>query len=230
MYINIFPFFPGMYSIELVNDSLYEWNIRLMCVDPDSPLHSDLILLKEKEGKDSILLNMLFKVFCYMLMTISLNLYILACNFKQLCEPFNYIRYCNFLSQETYPFEPPFVRVVHPIISGGYVLVGGAICMELLTKQGWSSAYTVEAVIMQISATLVKGKARIQFQGSGGAGKVCGGQGQYSLARAQQSFKSLVQIHEKNGKNLLIFYAILNFHTAYRVIIVLCSGRLVHTP
>ncbi|CAH3187831.1 unnamed protein product, partial [Porites evermanni] len=29
---------------------------------------------------------------------------------------------------------------------------------------GWSSAYTVEAVIMQIAATLVKGKARINFQ------------------------------------------------------------------
>lgn len=71
--------------------------------------------------------------------------------------------------------------------------------MELLTKQGWSSAYTVEAVIMQISATLVKGKARIQFQPTGGGGKVCSGTGQYSLARAQQSFKSLVQIHEKNG-------------------------------
>ena len=63
--------------------------------------------------------------------------------------------------------------------------------MELLTKQGWSSAYTVEAIILQISATLVKGKARIQFNGN---------KGQYSLARAQQSFKSLVQIHEKNGK------------------------------
>ncbi|XP_011504603.1 PREDICTED: ubiquitin-conjugating enzyme E2 Q2 [Ceratosolen solmsi marchali] len=154
-------FKKGMYSIELVNDSLYEWNIRLKCVDPDSPLHNDLVLLKEKEGKDSILLNMLFK--------------------------------------ESYPFEPPFVRVVYPMISGGYVLIGGAICMELLTKQGWSSAYTVEAVIMQISATLVKGKARIQFQPTGGGGKVCSGQGQYSLARAQQSFKSLVQIHEKNG-------------------------------
>jgi hypothetical protein len=99
---------------------------------------------------------------------------------------------------------------------GGYVLLGGAICMELLTKQGWSSAYTVEALIMQISATLVKGKARIQF----GATKVrmfvasstmkflqfsCASsylQGQYSLARAQQSFKSLVQIHEKNGECL----------------------------
>ncbi|XP_017850596.1 ubiquitin-conjugating enzyme E2 Q2 [Drosophila busckii] len=146
----------NMYSIELVNDSIYEWNIRLKSVDPDSPLHSDLLQLKEKEGKDSILLNILFK--------------------------------------ETHPFEPPFVRVVHPIISGGYVLIGGAICMELLTKQGWSSAYTVEAVIMQIAATLVKGKARIQF----GATKALT-QGQYSLARAQQSFKSLVQIHEKNG-------------------------------
>ncbi|XP_059621641.1 ubiquitin-conjugating enzyme E2 Q2 isoform X2 [Phlebotomus argentipes] len=146
----------NMYSIELVNDSIYEWNIRLMSVDPDSPLHNDLVMLKEKEGKDSILLNIMFK--------------------------------------ETYPFEPPFVRVVHPIISGGYVLVGGAICMELLTKQGWSSAYTVEAVIMQIAATLVKGKARIQF----GPTKVLS-QSQYSLARAQQSFKSLVQIHEKNG-------------------------------
>lgn len=46
---------------------------------------------------------------------------------------------------------------------GGYVLLGGAICMELLTKHGWSSAYTVEAVIMQIAATLVKKKARILF-------------------------------------------------------------------
>lgn len=49
-------------------------------MDPDSPLHNDLLLLKEKEGKDSILLNIMFK--------------------------------------ETYPFEPPFVRVVYPIISG----------------------------------------------------------------------------------------------------------------
>ncbi|XP_055309806.1 ubiquitin-conjugating enzyme E2 Q2 [Sitodiplosis mosellana] len=150
-------FKSNMYSIELVNDSIYEWNIRLRSVDPDSPLYNDLVQLKEKEGKDSILLNIMFK--------------------------------------ETYPFEPPFVRVVYPIISGGYVLLGGAICMELLTKQGWSSAYTVEAVIMQIAATLVKGKARILF---GSQTKVLS-QGQYSLARAQQSFKSLVQIHEKNG-------------------------------
>lgn len=40
--------------------------------------------------------------------------------------------------------------------------------MELLTKQGWSSAYSLESLILQIAATLVKGKARIQF----GASKV----------------------------------------------------------
>ena len=91
----------------------------------DSQLHKDLMMLKEKEGKDAILLNMTFK--------------------------------------DTFPFTPPFVRVVDPVISGGYVLIGGAICMELLTQQGWSSAYTIEAVIIQIAATLVKGKARIQF-------------------------------------------------------------------
>ncbi|CAG0921989.1 unnamed protein product [Notodromas monacha] len=48
----------------------------------------------------------------------------------------------------------------------GKVLIGGAICMKLLTKQGWSSSYTVEAIIMQIAATLVKGKAQIKVGGS----------------------------------------------------------------
>ncbi|XP_062403942.1 ubiquitin-conjugating enzyme E2 Q2-like isoform X2 [Sardina pilchardus] len=142
----------GIYSVELVNDSLYEWHVKVKTVDPDSPLHSDLQVLKEKEGVDYILLNFSYK--------------------------------------DNFPFDPPFVRVVSPVLSGGYVLGGGALCMELLTKQGWSSAYSIESVIMQINATLVKGKARIQF----GANK-----NQYNLARAQQSYKSLVQIHEKNG-------------------------------
>jgi len=43
--------------------------------------------------------------------------------------------------------------------------------MELLTKQGWSGAYSLESVIMQLSATLVKGKARIQMS-NGGASKL----------------------------------------------------------
>ncbi|ESN93695.1 hypothetical protein HELRODRAFT_148094, partial [Helobdella robusta] len=68
---------------------------------------------------------------------------------------------CTF--KDSYPFEPPFIRVIQPVISAGYVLAGGAICMELLTKHGWSSAYGLESLVLQIAATLVKGKARIQF-------------------------------------------------------------------
>jgi len=72
-------------------------------------------------------------------------------------------------------------------------LNGGAICMELLTPQGWSSAYSIEALIMQISATLVKGKARVDFSSTNRINTV------YSLNKAQQSYKTMVQIHEKSG-------------------------------
>ena len=143
----------GMYEVELINDSLYDWNVRLFKVDPDSNLYKDLQLIKQQqEGKGYILLNFTFK--------------------------------------DNFPFEPPFVRVVEPIIVGGYVLSGGAMCMELLTKQGWSSAYCIESVLLQIAATLVKGKARVDFQSKTHT---------YSLARAQYAFKSLQQLHEKNG-------------------------------
>lgn len=49
---------------------------------------------------------------------------------------------------------------------------GGPGLTMCLISQGWSSAYSIESVIMQISATLVKGKARVQF----GANKVGPGQ------------------------------------------------------
>lgn len=149
-------FKQNTYSIELVNDSIYEWNITLRSVDPDSPLQKDLLQLQEKDNTAGIELNVLF--------------------------------------HENYPFKPPFVRVVYPFIMGGYVLSGGAICMELLTTAGWSSAYTVEAMIVQIAATLVMGKARLQF----GASRYIT-QMHYSLTRAQQSFKSMMLTHEKNG-------------------------------
>lgn len=59
-------------------------------------------------------------------------------------------------------------------------MAGGAICkcyyemshicliqfhligMELLTRQGWASAYTMEAVIMQLTCSFVKGQATIK--------------------------------------------------------------------
>ena len=144
----------GVFTVELVDDNLYNWYVKLYRVDPDSELSKDMKKLKEVESMDHILLHLLF--------------------------------------EDSFPYTPPFVRVVKPHMSNGYVLAGGAICMELLTPKGWSSAYTIEAVILQIGATFVKGKGRIVFGASSKPSH-------YSLATAQQAYKSLVKIHEKNG-------------------------------
>lgn len=90
-------FKSGVFTVELVDDSLYEWYVKLSIVDCDSPLHKDLAALKERGGEDHIMLHISYK--------------------------------------DNYPFAPPFVRIVYPVLTGGYVLNGGAICMELLTKQ-----------------------------------------------------------------------------------------------
>ena len=108
-----------MSQVELVNDSLYEWNVKICRVDGDSPLATDLAQLKEREGKDHILLSFMFK--------------------------------------DTFPFDPPFVRMVHPVLSGGYVLDGGALCMELMTPQvrcGQLTIVIVGGVNMMLSSGL----------------------------------------------------------------------------
>lgn len=76
-------------------------------VDPDSPLHSDLQVLKEKEGVDYILLNFSYKV--SPIMTICLALLAARMVFNA----------SFFTWQDNFPFDPPFVRVVSPVLSGG---------------------------------------------------------------------------------------------------------------
>lgn len=121
--LTLFPFLllllVWILQVELVNDNLFEWYVRLQRVDPDSPLARDML----EQKVSHILLHLVFP--------------------------------------DNFPFAPPFMRVVEPRIEKGYVMDGGAICMELLTPRGWASAYTVEALLMQFSASLVKGQGRI---------------------------------------------------------------------
>lgn len=137
-------------SVELVDESLYEWNVKLHQVDPDSVLWQDM----QETRTEFILLNLSFP--------------------------------------DNFPFAPPFMRVLSPRLENGYVLDGGAICMELLTPRGWSSAYTVEAVMRQFAASLVKGQGRICRK----AGK---SKKSFSRKEAEATFKSLVKTHEKYG-------------------------------
>ena len=52
-------------------------------------------------------------------------------------------------------------------------------------------------------------------------------QGQYSLARAQQSFKSLVQIHEKNGEFIPRFCSLYVYYHNYSTIAAYASLSLI---
>lgn len=60
--------------------------------------------------------------------------------------------------------------------------------LSLPVAQGWSSAYSIESVIMQISATLVKGKARVQFGANKVTSRGCWGQTQLGPRIGQAAF------------------------------------------
>lgn len=138
-----------VFTVELVDDNLFEWHVRLHKVDSESDLGHDMREL----GIGYILLHLVFP--------------------------------------ENFPFAPPFMRVISPRIEKGFVMEGGAICMELLTPRGWASAYTVEAVIMQFAASVVKGQGRIQRKAKG--------QKVFNRRTAEESFRSLVKTHDKYG-------------------------------
>eukprot|EP00978_Attheya_sp_CCMP212_P042071 scaffold250627_cov46-Attheya_sp.AAC.2 len=63
---------------------------------------------------------------------------------------------------DQYPFEPPFVRVVQPRFKRqtGFVM-NGALCMELLTSEGWNPVNDIESVIVSIRSLLVVGDGRL---------------------------------------------------------------------
>ncbi|KAH9862438.1 hypothetical protein IAQ61_009854 [Plenodomus lingam] len=55
-----------------------------------------------------------------------------------------------------YPMSPPFVRIVRPRFlsflqgGGGHITSGGAMCMQLLTNDGWSAVSSIESVLLQV--------------------------------------------------------------------------------
>ncbi|KAG8190704.1 hypothetical protein JTE90_004207 [Oedothorax gibbosus] len=137
------------FVVELVDDNLYEWNVKLFQIDPESEFYHDM----QEADIGHVLLNMVFP--------------------------------------ENFPFSPPFMRVISPHVEKGFVMEGGAICMELLTPRGWASAYTIEAVVMQFAASLVKGQGRIA--------RKCKSGKEFSRKSAEASFRSLVKTHDKYG-------------------------------
>ncbi|KAF1911171.1 hypothetical protein BDU57DRAFT_112180 [Ampelomyces quisqualis] len=73
-----------------------------------------------------------------------------------------------------YPMSPPFVRVIRPRFlsfqqgGGGHVTAGGAMCMQLLTNDGWTAVSSIEGVLLQVRmamSSLEPKPARLQTSG-----------------------------------------------------------------
>ncbi|KAH7886667.1 hypothetical protein F5I97DRAFT_2017525 [Phlebopus sp. FC_14] len=60
----------------------------------------------------------------------------------------------------TFPHAPPFFRIIRPRFlsfsqgGGGHVTIGGSICIDLLTSDGWLPSYSISALLLQIKLAI----------------------------------------------------------------------------
>ena len=87
-----------------------------------------------------------------------------------------------------YPFKPPFIRVVRPIFQfhTGHVTIGGSMCMESLTNQGWLSTRSVEGLFVEILSIILQGGARLDRARLGHC---------YSHQEARSAFERVAKDH-----------------------------------
>mmetsp|Transcript_50439 Transcript_50439/g.117670 ORF Transcript_50439/g.117670 Transcript_50439/m.117670 type:complete len:112 (+) Transcript_50439:3-338(+) len=68
---------------------------------------------------------------------------------------------------DAFPSAPPSVRVLKPCFASGSFRIhsSGALCMEVLTNQGWSPGLTLAQLGVQIKDILQQGQGRISGVG-----------------------------------------------------------------
>lgn len=102
-----------------------------------------------------------------------------------------------------YPMSPPFVRVIRPRFlpfmsgGGGHVTIGGALCMELLTSNGWSPATSMEAVFVCIKLAMSSTDPRPARLESAvmGSGSSAGALKDYPAMAALVAFERAARTH-----------------------------------
>ncbi|EXJ57444.1 hypothetical protein A1O7_07792 [Cladophialophora yegresii CBS 114405] len=101
----------------------------------------------------------------------------------------------RFTSQ--YPFSPPFIRVVRPRFlpfsrgGGGNVTEGGAMCMEVLTNNGWSASLSIESLLLQVRLVLMDTERPARLA----APSRNGGQSTYGIGEAIDAYIRACQAH-----------------------------------
>ena len=94
----------------------------------------------------------------------------------------------EYTFSDDHPYSPPFVRFITPrfIFKTGNVTLGGSICMELLTKQGWGATNSVENVLRQIILQLQLGEGVIDESSYSKA---------YGIAEAKEAYARMLASH-----------------------------------
>ena len=94
----------------------------------------------------------------------------------------------EILFDANFPYSPPFIRVVRPRFAplSGHITSGGSICVELLTASGWSSAYTMESVLVQLNALMDAGGARLDRWSANRP---------YGMREAKEAFRRVASDH-----------------------------------
>jgi ubiquitin-conjugating enzyme E2 Q len=94
----------------------------------------------------------------------------------------------EFKFNENYPIQPPFVRIISPrfIYRTGHITMGGSICMELLTNQGWDITTSISTVITYVKSALFEGEGQIDPIKHN---KI------YSFDEAQEAYNRMLKTH-----------------------------------
>lgn len=87
-----------------------------------------------------------------------------------------------------YPRTPPFLRVVSPRFAfhTGHITIGGSICTESLTRQGWTPTRTLESVLVEVISNMMVGNARLDGRQMAY---------DYTLGEAQEAFNRVSRQH-----------------------------------
>ncbi|KAI5798015.1 hypothetical protein DFH27DRAFT_97404 [Peziza echinospora] len=95
-----------------------------------------------------------------------------------------------------FPMSPPFIRVIRPrflpfhLGGGGHVTQGGALCMELLTNNGWSAVSSMESVFLQVRMAMTSQEPKPARLNPGS-----GRNTPYETNQAKLAFERAVKLH-----------------------------------
>ena len=92
-----------------------------------------------------------------------------------------------------YPFKPPFIRVVRPrfVFRTGRITVGGSICTQLLTDEGWNPIFDVEAIIVTVRQQITDPSSNAQIDHSSVS--------DYTEQEARSAFERVAAEHKAKG-------------------------------